>query len=102
MLRAALLVDVETVGRVVYDRHLSTQFGEDGGSNLVGGSVGCIEDDLQTLHRQTAGKGVLEEHYVASGGIGQPVGAAYLVRRRHHLRQPAAQDEFLDLLFLFV
>jgi len=102
VLRSAVVVDVESVGLVVDQRHVGTQFAEDGGGDLVGRPVADVHRDLDALERQAPGEGVLEEHDVAGHGVVQPHRLAHVLRRGDHVREGAGEDQVLDLGLLLV
>src|SRR5512139_2047424 len=50
MLRSTMVIDIETVGGIVDDLYVGTQLKECVRSNLVGGPICRIEDNLDPLH----------------------------------------------------
>src|SRR5512143_3845300 len=64
--RSAAVVDIQTVGSIVEDFHVGTQLKECVWSNLIGGSIRRIDDDLHPLHRYIPGKRILQEYDVTS------------------------------------
>jgi hypothetical protein len=63
--RAAIHVDVETVGLVVDRHHLGAQFPQRRRSRLVGGAIGAIDDDAHARKRHVLREGPLGELDIA-------------------------------------
>ena len=98
--RAAFAVDVEPVGRHPEREDLGAQFPEHRRRDLVGGAVGAIDDDAQTVEPQPARKALLDEFDVAAAGVVEPLDPAELGRNRAPAR-PAGEaglDPLLDLV----
>src|SRR5882724_10746687 len=67
--RSALAIDVQTIGRYADREHLGAEFPEYRRGDLVGGTMGAVDDDTQTIEPQSAGKALLDELDVAAAGV---------------------------------
>ena len=102
MLRAAAVIDVGSVGRLVNDFDVGAQFMEGVGGDLVRGAVGGVQNDLHAFHGKIAGEGVFGEDNVASVHAVQTI-------RLPDVRSPGGQvgkfvveDQVFDKVFLLV
>ena len=97
--RAAVVVDVEAVGRDAERDHLGAQLPQRLGRDVVGGAVGAIDHDLEPVEPQMLGEGGLGEVDVAAARVVDPPGAA------DHLRLGelrALLEPLLDRLLVLV
>ena len=78
--RAAVLVDVEAVGRDADRDDLGAELPQRLGRDVVGGAVGAIDHDLEAVEAQVLGKGRLGELDVAPARIVDPACAADQLR----------------------
>ena len=100
--RAALGVDVGAVGLDPDRDHLGAQFLEDCRGHLVGRPVGAVQHDLQAGEIEILGKGALQEHDEAAGGVVDTVGLAHLLGGGAQTVDALGEDQLLHHQFGFV
>ena len=99
--RAALLVDIETVGRDAQGNDLGAQLIEGERRDLVGGAMGAVDDDAQAVQGQVARKSGLGDLDIAGLGVIDARHAAK-VRWRGQIILQALVHQGLDLAFALV
>ena len=80
--RAALVVDVGAVGRNANRNNLCTQFPDCRRGDLVSGTIGAIDHDLQAIKPDIIGKRGFHRVDVTAAGIIDPAGPSDLRRGR--------------------
>ena len=70
--RAAVVVDVETVGRDAERDHLGAELPQRVGRDMIGGAVCAIDDHLEAVEPKMLGKRILGELDIAAARIVDP------------------------------
>ena len=102
MLRAAPVVDIEAVWHVMDNVHLSAQLCKRNRSNLIGGAVGDVQDYFHLLHREIAGKGILQKYDVPAVHIFHAERLSHLAGRRQEIFKLSAKNEVFYGFFLLI
>ena len=92
--RAAMTIDVEPVGGHANGHHVSAQLPENGRRHLVGGAMGAIDDDLESLERAALGEGALCELDIAALSVFQAHRAAQRRRLGQGFRPAVLHQRF--------
>src|SRR6185369_13594153 len=97
MERAAPGIDVRPVRLHPYRYDLRSQLFEHSRCNLVGGTIGTVENDLHPRQIKVLRKSALEKHDVTSGSVIYPVGLSYLCSDRTKRIDLFGEQELFNL-----
>ena len=95
-----MIIDIGTVGIAVNGVYGCTQFGENGGSNFVGGTVCTIQHNLHPFQALILRKRLPAKCDIPVAGITDAVRDSNLIGRRPYVLDPSGKNQIFYLIFL--